>query len=410
MRGLWITIVLIGLLAGCAADPAPVEELPTAVSLDALATERAATADVLATERAATAAALATPTRPPLPPTWTPVPSPTPEIVADALEVTPPPAGFRSTGTIYYVYNDNSLVELSGDGSFSDLMPQPAPGPALNGLSASPDGALLAFIWPGDAGGREVFVVDRAGNPPRQLSRLGLPFADLPLWSPDGEAVAFVAGPGLGGPLALYVVFRDGTGRMLAPITEGEPVALAWNTASDTLFFTDRAVYAVNIYSAEVTPALSSPTGFGPDFALVHNPARPELYFLKATRNIDTGADASIFTILDTTAPGVAAERRGGALSAQHLHISRDGGSLLIADATGFALQNMVFNTALTLVRDTRLPPRPIFSPDGEQIAYLDADADGVPQIFVIGRQGGEATRITNHTEGSVGAMVWVEG
>jgi Tol biopolymer transport system component len=73
----------------------------------------------------------------------------------------------------------------------------------------------------------------------RSRRRIGLPFAPTtPSWSPDGARIAFVGEPDLGGPAAVYVVNRDGSG--LRRLARADPVQPQWSPDGAWIGFSDR--------------------------------------------------------------------------------------------------------------------------------------------------------------------------
>jgi hypothetical protein len=87
-----------------------------------------------------------------LPPTWTPIPSSTPlptDTPRPVEDVSP------NLGTIYYIYNGDSVIAVAVDGSRQEFILNFA---TISYLTPSPDGELLAFIAPGSGSAYEVWI------------------------------------------------------------------------------------------------------------------------------------------------------------------------------------------------------------------------------------------------------------
>lgn len=396
--GGWIVGVL--LLAGCQSAGETLV-LPTLADLNAQASEQAVTA-----------AALASPTRRPLPPTFTPSPLPSATPTDPASVPTPTPEGYRAEGTLYYVFNQNAIVELAADGSFEDLLPIPNIGQELSGLALSPDDRLLAYVAPGSGSAREIWLTDRRGVNTRQVSSLGFGVMQPPVWKPDGSALAFIAAQSPEAPRGIYLVNADGSGqRSVVVLPSLELRDLAWSADGRWLFFSNQTLYAVDVETGVVTDSLTQFTGYGPDFSPVHSPIEAELYYLKTRSNLNTGQRGGVLAYLRTEGlPTPPVERAGAALYVSQLRYSRDGAALLIAGDEGVWVQDQIMQTASKVLQGLAVPPRPAFSPDAARIAFIQNDALGVEQIFIFDRQTSTTVQRTFHQEGTISDLTWAAG
>jgi hypothetical protein len=379
---------------------------------DSAALPTLADLNALATDDAATAMALASPTREPLPPTFTPSPTftVTPTSPVDVPTLTP--EGFRPTGTLYYIINGDALVELAADGSFEDLLPIPHIGQDVSGLALSPTDDLLAYIAPGAGSAREVYITDRQGSATRQMSQLGFAEVQTPVWRPDGAALAVIAAQGPGAPRSIYLLdIFAGTQRPVLQLPSTELRDLTWNQDGTRLYFSDKTIFSLDLLSGQVSPSLTATSGFGPDFAVVHSPTTPELYYLKTLQDLDTGQRGGVLSFFTTEAiPEIPVERPGAKLFVDDLAYSRDGAWLLISGETGVWVQDQLMQIATNVVLDAAVPPQPALSPDAEQVAYVDLDGQGIQQIYVVNRRGGPPTQLTFHQDGIISDLVWAEG
>lgn len=396
-----IFVLVLCLLALTACQPEAIEPTPTLFD-----------PNTAATESAATAAAVASPTPRALPPTWTPSPQPTitPTDIDQAPTITP--AGFSAAGTIYYIFNGDAIVRLVADGSFEELIPIPHIGMGLSDLNMSPDSLSLAYVAPGSGSAREIYITDRAGNNTRQISRLGFARVESLAWRPDSGSLAFLASQAPDTPLDIYIVSADGTGqRPLTQLTSRNLRDLAWNRTGDRLFFSNDAIYALDLATGAISQPLTSLTGFGADFGLVHSPTADQLYYFKPFRDFNTTETFNILSHISTTSvTEIQREVPGMKLPANYLSFSPDGKFLLVATSDAIWVQNQDFNTAVQVLSGGSISPVPVFSPTGEQVAYINHDAAGIPQLFIVSRQGGQSRQITFHQEGSISDLVWVEG
>lgn len=398
MQAILVLVLCLLALTGCQSGA---ELAPTPTLFDP---------NALATENAATAAAVASPTPRSLPPTWTPSAEPTAIPTDIAQAPTSTPEGFSAAGTLYYIFNSDAIVRLVADGSFEELIPIPHIGMGLSELTLSPDGLSLAYVAPGSGSAREIYVTDRQGNATRQISRLGFARVESLAWRPDSSSLAFLASQAPDTPLDIYIVSADGTGqRPLTQLASRNLRDLAWNRAGDKLFFSDEMIYAVDLASGAVSQPLTSLTGFGPDFGLAHSPTTDGLHYFKSFRDLNTNEKYNILSHFTSTTE-TPTELSGMKLPADYLSFSRDGKFLLVATNDTIWVQNQDFNTAVQILSAGSLPPIPVFNPGGEQVAYINHDAAGVPQIFTVSRQGGQPTQITFHQEGTISDLIWVEG
>lgn len=397
----WMWMLVALLLAACQTGATDAPVLPTLADLDAISTDQ-----VVAT------VLVASPTRRPLPPTFTPSPIVTVTPTDPGPLPTATPEGFRASGTLYYLFNGDAIVELAADASFEDLLPMLHIGQEITGLTAAPDDALLAYVAPGPGSAREVFVTNRQGSSTRQVSQLGFSVVQRPVWRFDGQELAFIAAQAPGTPLGVYIVAADGSGqRRLIELPSTDLRDLAWSSDGRWLFFSNTEIYAVNTMTGELSEPLTAFTGFGPDFHPIHSPTQPQLYYLKMEQDLDTGVRGGVLSFIDTAQlPLPPPERPAAKLYVDSLAYSRDGAYLVIGGQGGIWVQSQAIQTASKIVEGAPVPPGPVFNPDGDQVAYVGLDALSVPQIFLINRQGGESTQITFHQEGTVTDLAWLRG
>jgi Tol biopolymer transport system component/DNA-binding winged helix-turn-helix (wHTH) protein len=98
----------------------------------------------------------------------------------------------------------------------------------------SPDGSRIAFISD-RSGCREIWICDRDGTHPMQLTSFDNPKIRRPIWSPDGEWIVFTALAGEN-PIIHVIDSRGGAPR---PLTSGEhrDVASCWSRDGERIYF-----------------------------------------------------------------------------------------------------------------------------------------------------------------------------
>ncbi len=105
------------------------------------------------------------------------------------------------------------IVRRRPDGSWDEPVPRGGPGTTV---SWSPDGRSLAYVTSLDGGSIAVMPVD--SGPARMVldaTRVGVPRAELPLWSADGRSIYFKSHDAEGNASIWSVPAAGGTPRML---------------------------------------------------------------------------------------------------------------------------------------------------------------------------------------------------
>jgi WD40 repeat protein len=410
------TIFLVALLlalTACGGDEAP---LPTQFNLEAVQTNDAATTIFVETKNAPTA----TPTenRPTLPPPNTPTSTPMPPTATS-----PPPAtleGDSATGTIYYIYNGDSIIATTGDGAREEFLYTVGMDVPITYLTPSPDGEWLAFVAPGSGSAREVWIMNRDASYTQQVSCLGFADVRMPTWSPDGEWLAFAATQNLGGPLDIYAASRiapfcsEDTHQLLLELDSLVLGDLVYAPSGDTLFFSSPTIYALDLNTMERSPMLTRDNGFGPDRSLVFNPQRPRLLtYLQAESSTNlTSYDGFLFAIDIAATRGFIPPTIAIRSATDTYQWDNDGQSIVMSSQDSVYLWDQETNIASGIVIGVIFPPRAIFNPDSDKIAYIDADPNNrqLAQIYVVNTRGRNLIQITTHAEGEIGDMVWLAG
>ena len=426
---------LLLLLAACGPSS---DVLPTAIDLNTIATNDAATraageANAAATSASqtevaalttATSIALSTLNAPTgLPPTWTPSPIPpvpTQSVLPTQPLITAPPV----EGTIYYGFNGDSIAMLAADGSSDELI---LVGGKPADILLSPDEQWLAYTADDGEGVREVYVMSlqTEGIPDDQwyrtlrVSCLGFARVVYPVWSADSRILAFAASETPEGALGIYTVELAGSNqcpvanrqRGLVQTQFTEITGLTWKPDNTQLFLTSGAVYAVDYADGKLYPPLTQPSGYGPDFAPTFRPNTTDLYYLKTQRDDEStliGGALSFVSSLDlTTLPLF--EQRGTIFLAQSMGFSRDGKLVLASGRQDVLLQNMDVGSAVVVVSGAKFAPQAVLSPDAGYIAYIDSGAGEnlIQQVWMVDRRGNNRRQLTFHEEGTIASLNW---
>jgi len=402
-------LVIAFFAAACGGgDAAPA--LPTRVDLGALVAS-------------GTETGLLTPTNtrigPTLPPSWTPAPTvsaatPAPNVGLPSATATSIPA----SGTIYYLYNGDSIAAVDVSSTESRLIATFGVGVPITDLTLSPDQTLLAYVAPGNGSAREVFVSSLDGTYRQQISCLGFADVRAPAWSADSTSLAFIGGQAPNSPLDIYVANFAGSGtcptgnsqRQAASVNSTLLSEVVWDPAGTRLFFSNIEIYAVDLPTGGISPVLTQIRGFGSDYDLSFNPTNNQLTYLRAERNLTTGAAGGAAFQLDVTSTTqLAPAQTLPATLASHIEWSRDGRYFLASEADSVYIFDTEEENVFTVLSSLGVPPNAIFSPDATLIAYLGVDPSNpsLQQIFVLDRTAEMTRQMTFITEGTISALQW---
>jgi Tol biopolymer transport system component len=118
----------------------------------------------------------------------------------------------------------------------------------------SPDGARIAFSSD-RSGTMQVWVCDRDGSNPRQVTFFPAPGAALATWSPDSKQLAFSSS--LGGRTDIYIINASGgTPRQLTPTDGSNDAAPSWSHDGKWIYFASDRTGRLEIWKI---PAVGGP-------------------------------------------------------------------------------------------------------------------------------------------------------
>lgn len=401
---LWL--IIIGLLTACGSTSTDDESaLPTRFippeALEATPTRETSFSAASAPEGTIISRA------PTLPPTFTPTPLPT-EIPTSPPSPTPQP----QSGTIYFIYNGDSIIRLQDDGTFQELIVTFGVGVPIRELSISPNGELLAFIAPGNGSAYEIWVSSLDGSYLQKISCLG--FADVRhlAWHPDSQQVAFAAAQSVGSPLSLYVTSwvnsnqcpQGNNQRQILEVNSTQIGGISYSADGNTLYFSNDSLYALDLNSNTLSAPLTITRGIGADFGLSVRTATPNVIYYLQDITIDPNVvqEGLLYGI-----DGITGTRVFEYSSPIYWY---DWGITHLLASAKDAVYHVNPDTLVgeTLVFSTGTLPYAVYSPDETHAAYVKLDINGIPQIYIqtIGRE--DARQLTNITEGTITDLIWI--
>ncbi len=402
MRGVLIGVLLAMALVAC--QPAEQEALPTLVSMEAIQTENAPTPTATRSLAAV------------LPPTFTPTPTETPS--ATPIPPTETPVTVFNFGTIFYVYNGDSIIALSGDGTRSELIMTFGVGQAITDLRALPDGEFLTFVANGNGSAREAFIMNRDGTYLQQISCLGFSDIRAPKWTPDKQSITWYGAPTAQTGGNIYIASVTGSNtcpngnnqRILLPFNSTSFVDYALNNDQDTLFYSVGGdVMEYDLQNGLATTALNVRTLEQPN-TFLSNPVDGTLAFFWNTGATRGGTPNPVVLFLSNLVRGEVRDYVNSGLPPGILRAGWSEDGLLLAGST----ENTVFlrdgsnGSMRPVIENLTAPALVFFSPDGTQLGYTTQDRRNVTQIQVLTLQGNQTRTLTQNPEGSISYPVWV--
>jgi Tol biopolymer transport system component len=219
----------------------------------------------------------------------------------------------------------------------------------------SPDGTMIAYNVAGD-NDRDVWLANADGSGARPIWSKGS--AGAPVWSPDGNWIAFGANAPTGSRRT-YVVDAENPDRVTGITREGSGAGLSWSPDAETLYYVDdfwtvrRAAVYVNDQGEPGLRRAEDVVGGGSELAEMPSVSP------------------------DGTTLAYVSSRSVGGVDKELRLIPTDGG------------------TPTTLVPEMPGLADPRWSPDGRTISFKVDGDDGV-EAWVVDIATGEATRLSH--------------
>ncbi len=156
------------------------------------------------------------------------------------------PSGKMLAYTRSNKYSNIWSIELNGDGVSSGPPKELILGPRQQVSGEfSPDGRRIAFASD-RLGNYEIWVCNRDGTNPVQLTSFNGPITGSPNWSPDGRWIAFDSRPG--GHSGIFIVSSEGgpSRRLTAPTTDG--IVPNWSRDGKWIYFSSNRTGSSEIW------------------------------------------------------------------------------------------------------------------------------------------------------------------
>jgi Tol biopolymer transport system component len=112
----------------------------------------------------------------------------------------------------------------------------------------SPDGERIAFVST-RSGQQDIYVVDVQSGVERRLTYIAVS-ANNPVWSPDGQQIAFTTYAG--GSRSIWIVNADGNNLYRLPTRTSEAISPTWSPDGEQIAFSSWDTTASNIYAIRV--------------------------------------------------------------------------------------------------------------------------------------------------------------
>lgn len=312
----------------------------------------------------------------------------------------------HSTELVFLLPSDSGFEVARTRANLSQVEQLTASGGKVNGFAVSPDGEMILFSQQNDAGGSDVWRVNRAGGKADRVAQCGISMCDEIVWSPDSFRAAYTR------------VQRDGAGEVLVWVRETnttfkmrignliEARYLAWSPDAAQLAFFDQFAGSLRVVDAttgeDVFTSAARLTG-APDWS---PDGKSIAYSAEEDSNGFTRSSLFIYNVEMQTAEPI--QTGAGDMDISPPRWSPDGNWLVIGQRTlpGSPAKQ------LFLIRSDGLDFEAIvddvtathtayhWSPDGQQIVYQQFElgsSQNRPEVWVWERGSGESRKIVQN-------------
>jgi serine/threonine protein kinase/WD40 repeat protein len=362
---------------------------------------------------------------------------------------------------------------LRGRDTSRDVMVHPVPLTSFLGSqdwpSFSPDGEHVAFSWDGEKQDNFDIYVKRIGpGPPLRLTQN--PAMDThPVWSPDGNTIAFLRGSQPGRSDVVLIPPLGGPERVVAQVAlapDYGPPCLGWSPDNKSLVICDQpasksaaGLWLLSIETGERRQLMNVPPdanelqapvisqdGRAMAFLQLVGPNSADLYVLALDQGLRPRGEPRRLTYDNEVIWGLAWTADGrelvysagapGNLNLWRLSVYKDSRPARLFDQDVFDVFNvavaqrsnrLVFvrsrremdiyraelsnkgtdaQGAMPLVASSRLDRFPSYSPDGTKIAFVSLRS-GKWQLWLSDSDGANPVQLTSFDRGEVGLSTW---
>jgi Tol biopolymer transport system component len=265
----------------------------------------------------------------------------------------------------------------------------------------------IVFVRRNAGGNTDIYVIDEEGTHETRLTRSAA-YEEAAAWSPDGERIAFVRNF-----TELYVMNADGSG---AKRLGGAPhlAAAVWSPDGQNIAFfgfgnSYAALYVINADGTKQTPLIKYDSANSEYQISLESPSWSptgnKIAFARTTTPYDASAsaDSSAYSppapieeltgiyLINADGTGLCKLTSIGDYAGDPVW-SPDGEKIAFYDNAAINVINTDGSGRKTLIEGTYYPPQYAWSPDGQRIAFIDNSVD----LYVINADGSERRRLAN--------------
>jgi len=281
----------------------------------------------------------------------------------------------------------------------------------------SPDGRKVAFVRgflnrPDPS--FDVYVMNADGSGERRLTRN----AAWPAWSPDGRKIAFLRGF----PADLYVMNADGSGERRLARNAGisHPFgAVAWSPDGRKIAFLGGGISVMNADGSRRRKLTSNPGDTFPSWS----PDGRKIAFVRSDgwsgRCLPCPANARLY-VMNSDGSGLRRLTYGEQIDAPPAW-SPDGRKIAFERSHRpnprtpslrflYVTELYVMNADGSGQRKLAYGAQPLWSPDGQMIAFVSRRRDGKAELYVMSADGSEQWNLTRTRGRHESSFVWSPG
>ncbi|MBZ0289927.1 MAG: hypothetical protein K8I30_20050 [Anaerolineae bacterium] len=265
----------------------------------------------------------------------------------------------------------------------------------------SPDGEHIAYL--SDATNLETYLVDSHGKAPRRLTGDPTDSEYNAAWSPDGERLAFIGE--YDGTRDVYLAASDGSRPRKLTAGNRSFRSLVWSPDNRTLALESLGLANIDIYTLDTqTNAVTNLTrATGNDIRPVWSPDGTRIAFLSSRNSGNFGNTRYDLYIMGRDGQDLRRyTTRFPADASWQMDWSPDGTRIVLGSSSWLGgsdiyLIDVAYGLARNITRDTTRDGSPMWSPDGEWIAF-ESRRTGKWQLYLISADGWKRRQLTHES------------